>query len=112
LFASGKFDRLKRDVPYATLAQALQSLIRQLLCKPEAELSGWRDQLRSALDPNAALLLDLVPELKFIIGEPPTVPDVPPAHAKVRFQRALRAPIAAFARAAHPLALLLAALQP
>ena len=38
LFASGKFDQLKRDVPYATLAQAFQSLIRQLLGKPEAEL--------------------------------------------------------------------------
>src|SRR5262249_16849643 len=26
LFASGKFDRLKHDIPYASLAQALQSL--------------------------------------------------------------------------------------
>ena len=39
LFASGKFDQLKRDIPYATVAQALQTLIRQLLGKPEAELS-------------------------------------------------------------------------
>ena len=28
LFASGKFDQYKRDIPYATLAQAFQSLIR------------------------------------------------------------------------------------
>ncbi len=26
LFASGKFDQYKRDIPYATLAQAFQSL--------------------------------------------------------------------------------------
>src|SRR3979490_1153159 len=31
-FASGKFDQYKRDIPYATLAQAFQSIIRQLLC--------------------------------------------------------------------------------
>src|SRR5262249_50654722 len=31
LFASGKFDQYKRDIPYATLAQAFQSLIRALL---------------------------------------------------------------------------------
>ena len=31
LFASGKFDQYKRDIPYATLAQAFQSLIRPLL---------------------------------------------------------------------------------
>src|SRR4029077_5186095 len=30
LFASGKFDQLHRDVPYATVAQAFQSLIRPL----------------------------------------------------------------------------------
>ncbi len=38
LFASGKFDQYKRDIPYATLAQAFQSLIRPLLSKSEEEL--------------------------------------------------------------------------
>ena len=37
---SGKFDQYKRDIPYATLAQAFQSLVRQLLSKSEAELSA------------------------------------------------------------------------
>ena len=37
LFASGKFDQYKRDIPYATLAQAFQSLVRQILGKSEAE---------------------------------------------------------------------------
>ena len=31
LFASGKFDQYKRDIPYATLAQAFQSLVWLLL---------------------------------------------------------------------------------
>src|SRR6201999_183891 len=30
LFASGKFDQFKRDIPYATVAQACRSLIRPL----------------------------------------------------------------------------------
>jgi hypothetical protein len=38
LFASGKFDQYKRDIPYATLAQAFQSLVRPLLSKGEEEL--------------------------------------------------------------------------
>ena len=45
-FASGKFDQYKRDIPYATLAQAFQSLVRRLLGKSEAELSRWRDRLQ------------------------------------------------------------------
>jgi serine/threonine protein kinase len=46
LFASGKFDQYKRDIPYATLAQAFQSLVRSILSQSEAELSGWRDAIQ------------------------------------------------------------------
>jgi serine/threonine protein kinase len=81
LFASGKFDQYKRDIPYATLAQALQSLIRPLLGKSEAELRNWRDALREALGPNGPLIVDLVPELELIIGEQPPVPELPPQDA-------------------------------
>ena len=35
LFASGKFDQYKRDIPYSTLAQAFQSLVRPLLAKSD-----------------------------------------------------------------------------
>src|ERR1700730_6895008 len=56
LFASGKFDQYKRDIPYATLAQAFQSLVRTLLSKSEAELNGWRDALVEALGPNGRLM--------------------------------------------------------
>ena len=43
LFAAGKFDQYKRDIPYATLAQAFQSLVRSLLTQSEEELGRWRD---------------------------------------------------------------------
>jgi serine/threonine protein kinase len=52
LFASGKFDQYKRDIPYATLGQAFQGLVRSLLTKSEAELGRWRDALCEALDLN------------------------------------------------------------
>src|SRR5262249_4838649 len=52
LFASGKFDQYKRDIPYATLAQAFQSLVRPLLGKSDTELSGWRDAFLEALGSN------------------------------------------------------------
>ena len=74
LFASGKFDQYKRDIPYATLAQAFQSLVRPLLSKSDAELSSWRDALLEALGPNGRLMVDLVPELKLIVGEPAAGP--------------------------------------
>ena len=51
LFAAGKFDQYKRGIPYATLAQAFQSLVRQLLSKSDAELGRWREALTEALGP-------------------------------------------------------------
>src|SRR5215470_6171110 len=82
LFASGKFDQYKRDIPYATLAQAFQNLIRPLLSKSEANLAPWRGALREALGPNAGLIVDLVPEVKLIIGEVSPVPALPPQDAQ------------------------------
>ena len=111
LFASGKFDQYKRDIPYATLAQAFQSLIRPLLNKTEEDLRVWRDALLDALGPNALLIIDLVPELKHIIGEQPPVPELPPQEAQRRFQLIFRRFIGVFARPEHPLALFLDDLQ-
>jgi PAS domain S-box-containing protein len=111
LFASGKFDQYKRDIPYSTLAQAFQSLIRSLLTKSEAELNRWREALREALEPNGLLIVDLVPELKLIIGEQPPVPDLEPQDAQRRFQLLFRRFISVFTRPEHPLALFLDDLQ-
>src|SRR5262249_53882330 len=86
LFASGKFDQYKRDIPYSTLAQAFQSLVRPLLGKGDTELIGWRDAMLEALGPNGRLMVDVVPELKLIIGEQPPVPELPPPDAQRRFQ--------------------------
>jgi PAS domain S-box-containing protein len=111
LFAAGKFDQYKRDIPYATLAQAFQALIHRLLGKSDSELQSWRERLEDALHPNGALIVNLVPELKLIIGAQPPVPDLPSQDAQNRFQLALRRFISVFARPEHPLVLFLDDLQ-
>src|SRR6202011_6081603 len=111
LFAAGKFDQYKRDIPYSTLVQAFQSLTRPLLGKTEAELASWRHALLEALEPNGRLMVDLVPDLKLIIGEQPPIPELPPQQAQSRFQLVFRRFIAVFARPGHPLALFFDDLQ-
>ncbi|MET1068519.1 MAG: AAA family ATPase [Pseudomonas prosekii] len=111
IFVSGKFDQYRRDIPYATLVQAFQTLVRALLGKNDAELSGWRESLEKALGANARLMADLIPELKLVIGEPPPVPALDPKQAQRRFLLVFRNFIGVFARAEHPLALFLDDLQ-
>ena len=111
LFAAGKFDQYKRDIPYATLAHAFQSLVRPLLGQSEAELGRWREALRDALGQNGQLIVNLVPELELVIGTQPPVADLAPQDVKNRFQLVFRQFVAVFARREHPLALFLDDLQ-
>ena len=111
LFASGKFDQYKRDIPYSTLVQAFQSLVRSLLGKSDAELAIWRGAFLEGLELNARLMTDLIPELKLIIGDQAPVPELEPQQAQSRFQLVFRRFIGVFARPEHPLALFLDDLQ-
>jgi PAS domain S-box-containing protein len=111
LFAVGKFDQYKRDIPYATLAQAFKTLVRQILVKSEAEVDQWRSALAEAVGPNGQLIVSLIPEVEFIIGKQPSVPELPPRDAQNRFHMVFLHFLGVFARPEHPLALFLDDLQ-
>ena len=98
--------------PTPGLTQALQDLIRPLLGKSEAELIPWRAALTTALSPNGALMVTLLPNLELLIGpQPPAPDDLPSRDAQRRFQLVLRRLLGVFARPEHPLALFLDDLQ-
>jgi len=111
IFISGKFDQHKRDIPYATLGQAFQGLVRQILSKSEKEVAYWRDAIREAVGTNGQLMVNLIPELELVIGKQPPVPEIPPQEAEVRFDAVLPRFLGAFARKKHPLVLFLDDLQ-
>ena len=111
LFAAGKFDQFKRDIPYATLVQALRTLIRQILGKSEAEVAGWKEALQTAVSPNGQVIVGLIPEVELVLGAQPPIADLPPQEAKNRFRLVLLRFIGVFAKKEHPLALFLDDLQ-
>jgi predicted ATPase/GAF domain-containing protein/tRNA A-37 threonylcarbamoyl transferase component Bud32 len=110
-FAAGKFEQYKRDIPYATLAQAFKTLIHQIIVKSGGEVEQWRCALAEAVGPNGQLIVSLIPELEFIIGKQPPVPDLPPRDAQNRFRIVFRRFLGVFARKEYPLALFLDDLQ-
>ncbi|MET0790019.1 MAG: AAA family ATPase, partial [Polyangiaceae bacterium] len=111
LFAAGKFDQYKRDIPYATLAEAFQSLVRPLLNTTNAELAQWQGELLAALGPNGQLMVNLIPELALVIGEQPPIPAVEPHVAQARFHAVFCSLLGVFAKAEQPLVLFLDDLQ-
>lgn len=111
LFASGKFEQYRRDVPYATLAQAFQGLVRQVLARSEPEVELWRSALCEALGGDGELMVRIIPDLALLIGDPPAVPELPARKAQARFQRVFRRMLGVFARPEHPLVLFLDDMQ-
>jgi predicted ATPase/signal transduction histidine kinase/CheY-like chemotaxis protein len=111
IFISGKFDQYKRDIPYATLAQAFRTFIRQILSESEAKVERWRHAIREAVGPNGQLIVSLIPELEFVIGKQPPVAELPATEAESRFHMVFRSFLAVFADKEHPLAVFLDDLQ-
>ncbi|WPB77146.1 ATP-binding sensor histidine kinase [Archangium violaceum] len=110
-FLRGKFDQFQRDIPYATLAQAIRGLVQQLLVGSDAELAKWRERLHAAWGEQGQVLVDLVPQLELVVGRQPAVPELPPAEAQHRLNRVFQRFLGAFSSAGHPLVVFLDDLQ-
>ncbi|HWZ88452.1 MAG TPA: serine/threonine-protein kinase PknK, partial [Polyangiaceae bacterium] len=110
-FASGKFDQYRRGIPCATLAQAFAALIQQVLVEPEETVARYRATIQQAVGPNGQLIVDLVPELEFVIGKQEAVPVLPAQESQNRCHAVFTRFLGVFARPEHPLALFLDDLQ-
>ncbi len=110
-FIAGKFDQFKRNIPYASLIQAFQSLTQQLLTEGEAEIQTWKQKLLSALGDNGQVIIDVIPEVELIIGKQPPVAELGATEAQNRFSRVFKQFIGVFTTIDHPLAIFLDDLQ-
>ncbi len=111
LFITGKFDQLKRNVPYSSVAQAFQQLIEQLLTQSEDEVAAWRIRLLEALGPNGQVIVEVIPEVGLIIGVQPALPKLPPMESQNRFDLVFERFVRVFTQEHHPLVLFLDDLQ-
>lgn len=98
LFASGKFDQYKENIPYTTVTQAFETLVRQILSKSDTKVRQWLDRITGALGSNARLISNLLPELDLIVGKQPAVRELPPQDARDRFKIVFRRFVGVFAR--------------
>ncbi|MEG4861866.1 MULTISPECIES: protein kinase domain-containing protein [unclassified Microcoleus] len=106
-FTSSKFDQFKRNIPYACLTQAMRNLVKQILMETPTQLAEWRKHLLNALQKNARVAIDAVPELQLILGEQPDVPKLGLVESQNRFYRVIQQLFQAIATAEHPLVMFL-----
>jgi predicted ATPase/GAF domain-containing protein len=110
-FIAGKFDQFKRNIPYASLIQAFQSLLRQLLTENPEKIVVWREKLLTALGQNGSIIIDVIPEVELIIGCQPEVPQLSSSESQNRFNRVFQQFLRVFCQPFHPLVIFLDDLQ-
>ncbi|MEG4212923.1 AAA family ATPase [Microcoleus sp. S13_B4] len=110
-FIAGKFDQFKRNIPYASLIQAFQSLLRQLLTEDSEKLAVWKEKILTALSQNGSLIINVIPELELIVGHQPEVPQLSSYESQNRFNRVFQQFFKVFCQPEHPLVLFLDDLQ-
>ncbi|MEP1077750.1 PAS domain S-box protein [Leptolyngbya sp. PL-A3] len=110
-FISGKFDQFRRNTPYSAIVDALQKLVQQLLGEPNEQVEVWRSRLLTALGSNGQIIIDVIPEVEFIIGKQPPVPEVGATEAQNRFNLTFQRFVRAFCAKEHPLVIFLDDLQ-
>ncbi len=107
----GKFDQFKQNVPYASLTEAVQSLVRQVLTEDESRVAVWKARLVEALEGNGQIIAGLIPEVEWLLGPQPPVVPVGPTEAQNRFDVAFARFLGVFAQQEHPLTIFLDDLQ-
>ncbi|GJD19500.1 serine/threonine protein kinase [Rivularia sp. IAM M-261] len=110
-FITGKFDQLKRDIPYAALIQSFQELICQLLTENKPQIAIWKNKLLEALGSNAQVIIDVIPEVELIIGSQVDVPKLGWTESENRFNRVFQQFVNVFCQREHPLVIFLDDLQ-
>ncbi len=111
-FISGKFEQLQRMTPYTAVVSAFRDLVGQLLTESEAQLEIWKGRLQAALGANAAVIIDVLPEIALIMGPQPPAPTLVGAlEAQNRFSLLFQRFIRVFCQKAQPMVLFLDDLQ-
>ncbi|MCZ8345799.1 MAG: AAA family ATPase [Leptospiraceae bacterium] len=110
-FITGKYEILRKDVPFSSIIQAFQDLIRQILTESEEKQQERKKTLLSHLNTNAQVIIDLIPELEILLGKQATLTDLSPEETQNRFYHSFNLFVKALANMHSPIVLFLDDLQ-
>ncbi len=110
-FIQGKYDQFKKSMPFSAIIAAFSDLINQLLAEKENILSKWQEKIRKAIGNGGNALIEVIPQLKMIIGEQPVLPQLSPQESENRFGYIFQNFISVFTGEEHPLCIFLDDLQ-
>jgi len=110
-FISGKYDQFKRSTPYRAIVHSLQGLVEQILSQSNESVLKWKIEILNAVEGNAQILIDVIPELENLIGTQNPVLPLGAEESENRFKMVFKNFIKVFCKQEHPIAIFLDDLQ-
>ncbi|BAY62150.1 serine/threonine protein kinase with two-component sensor domain [Calothrix brevissima NIES-22] len=110
-FIKGKYDQFNRNIPFSAFVQAFRSLMGQILSASDIELAHWKEQILATVGENGQVLIEVIPELEYIIGSQPPVIELVGSASQNRFNLLFGKFIRVFTKKEHPLVIFLDDLQ-
>ena len=109
--ARGKFDYLKREIPFSAIVQLVQGLIRQFCSESEKRIALWKEKISRVAGPYGRVLVDMIPEFELIIGKQPAMHEATAVELQNLFNNLFLSFIRTVADYEHPLVFFLDDLQ-
>ena len=110
-FIKGKHDQYQKNIPYSGLIQAFNDFVDQILTESPERIAKWKTKILKAIGSNGGLLIDVIPNLRLIIGSQPSVDELSPVEAANRFNYVFRKFIEILSQEDHPLVIFIDDLQ-
>jgi predicted ATPase/serine phosphatase RsbU (regulator of sigma subunit)/tRNA A-37 threonylcarbamoyl transferase component Bud32 len=110
-FISGKYEQLRKDVPFGSIIQAFQELIRQILTESEIKKSERKEQILNKLGSSVQLINEIIPELEILVGKKEKLPELNSEENQNRFYHTFLQFLKTICNSNYPLVLFLDDLQ-
>ncbi|MEO1621151.1 MAG: serine/threonine-protein kinase PknK, partial [Cyanobacteria bacterium J06632_3] len=110
-FIQGEFDQLNRNIPFSAFVEAFRHLMGQLLSESDTALAAWKRKILEAVGGEGQVIINVIPEVKCIIGEQPDVQALSGAASQSRFNSIFSKFVRVFTSLEHPLVIFLDDLQ-
>ena len=110
-FIKGKYDQFNRNIPFSAFVQAFRDLMGQLLTESDAQIQQWKSKILDAVGQNGQVIIEVIPELKRIIGQQSPAIELTGTAAQNRFNLLLQKFVQLFTTKEHPLVIFLDDLQ-
>jgi predicted ATPase/signal transduction histidine kinase len=103
IFISGKCEQYNDNTPYSLIIQSIKELILKMLTESEDNVIKLKKKILSAIGIYGQVIIDVIPEIEYIIGTQPALEKLPPSESENRFNLVMGKVVKALLRTEKPM---------